>query len=217
MKGHLKIRLPVLQRFSAGAVTSPSRPESNAWKRLMMMYSLRSLLAALLPMTLAVPVLVDGHEGSETREVRIYFLDRPVPRRPLKGAVASLTVNKSSSESATYLLPQVERPDNAPVSGWIRELVNTPYFVEFVLNDDAAPKEPGLLGIVPGAPVHETPGQPLNAADVLRRAHAGPCFMKKIPAAMLSGSFRITISIRLDNQTLSTEEIPSEVSPPTEA
>ena len=182
-----------------------------------MMYSLRTLPMALLTIILAAPGLVAGHEGPETREVRIYFLDRPVPRRPLKGAVASLTVNKSSSESATYLLPLVERPDNAPVSGLIRELVNTPYFVEFVLNDAAAPKEPGLLGIVPGGPVHETPGQPLNAADVLRRAHAGPCFMKKIPAAMLSGPLRVTISIRLDNQTLSTEEISNEVSPPADA
>jgi len=176
-----------------------------------MTYLLRAFLTALLPMTLAAPALVD------TREVRIYFLDRPVPRRPLKNAVASLTVIKSSSQSATYLLPLVERPDNTPVSGLVRELVSTPYFVEFVLNDEAAPKEPGQLGVVPGGPVHETPGQPLNAADVLRRAHAGPCFMKRIPASMLSGPYQFSITLRLDNQTLSTEEIPSDVSPPAEA
>jgi len=182
-----------------------------------MTYLLRTLLATLLTMTLAAPVLVEGKEGPETREVRIYFLDRPVPRRPLKNAVASLTVTKSSSQSATYLLPLVERPDNTPVSGLIRELVSTPYFVEFVQNDASAPKEPGQLGVVPGGPVHETPGQPLNAADVLRRAHAGPCFMKRIPASMLSGSYQFAITLRLDNQTLSTEEIPSDVSSPGEA
>jgi hypothetical protein len=101
----------------------------------------------------------------------------------------------------------------------IRGLVGTPYFVEWIVEDGKgkAGRESPRQGVAPGKPGHPAPGQALTAEEVLRRAHRGPCFHQKIPAHLLSGPYQATITVRLENETVSSEEFQSPSSPPKEA
>jgi hypothetical protein len=165
--------------------------------------------------------LLSSEASAETRDVRVYFLERATPARSLKGAVASLVVERDSGESATFLLPLVEQtsPDSGREPGMIRGFVGTPYFAELILDDGKAKagREPRSEGQTPAGPGHPPPGRLLSAEDVLRRAHRGPCFEQKIPASILSGPYQATLTIRLESQTISSEEFQSPAFPPKQA
>jgi len=163
---------------------------------------MKFLIQAVLPVILAgfstqlnpVAASPAPEATADTREVRLYFLDRATPARSLKGAVASLVVERESGGSATFLLPLVEQtmPDSGRGPGMIRGLVGTPYFVELMVEDGKAKPgraspSPGLPSVKPG---HPAPGQLLTSEEVLRRAHRGPCFEQKIPAHLLSGPYQ---------------------------
>jgi hypothetical protein len=142
-----------------------------------------------------------------------------IPARSLKGAVASLVVERESGESATYLLPLVEQtsPDSGTAPGMIRGLVGTPYFVEMWIEDGKAKPGPRAPGLAPGKPGHPAPGHLLTSEEVLHRAHRGPCFQQRIPASLLTGPYQATITVRLENETISSEQFQSPSSPPKEA
>jgi len=157
--------------------------------------------------------------GSDTRDVRIYYLERSNPARSLKGAVASLVIERDSGESGTYLLPLMEPtlPEAGKETGMIRALVGTPYFVELLLGDGTAKpgREPRSAGHA--APAPRGPGQLLSAEEVLHRAHRGPCFGRPIPASILSGPYQATITLRFENETISSEQFQNPPSPPKDA
>src|SRR5579864_6550609 len=119
-----------------------------------MKFRMGTMLAAILvggaapTATRAAILSPDG--SAETRHVRVYFLERATPARSLKGAIASLVVQRDSGESATYLLPLVEQtsPDSGREPGMIRSLIGTPYFAELMIDDGKAqagrvPRSPG--------------------------------------------------------------------------
>ncbi|MBV8881698.1 MAG: hypothetical protein JO332_17205 [Planctomycetaceae bacterium] len=173
----------------------------------------------LLGAALGGPALAQQKDaGAETREVRVYFIDRAAPRRPLKGAVASLTVDRRAASSSTYLLSLVEQPSAAALPstpGLIRALSGTPYFVELV--PDVKPATTDQDRRRATAVVHETPGQLLSPTDALRRAHAGPCFVGRIPAPIVSGPFQASVTVRLGEETLSSEEFQDKIVRPEES
>jgi len=142
-----------------------------------------------------------AQDQDETREVRIYLLDRAAADRTLKDSVAVLTVEQPSGRGRTILLPRVVKgaptPGEDRAAGLIRGLTGTPYFVELQTGEAAAPsrKEP------------ETPQEKEKDRDVLEKIHrAGVFFARKIPASLLTGSFTATVTIRLANLTYTSEE-----------
>lgn len=143
----------------------------------------------------------ERNEG-ETREVRVYLIDRATPDRVFKDAAAVLTLQRPSGRGRTFLLPRVDRvatPGERPAGpGLIRGLPGTPYFVEMNLGD--AP---------PAAPAggkHEPPKKEMAAAEVLRLVHRGAYFARKIPVALVSEPFTATITFRLGDLTFTSEE-----------
>lgn len=161
-------------------------------------------LAALLLAGLG-SVLAADQDKTETREVRIYLLDRAKPDRDLKDAVAVLTIEQSTGRGRTFLLPLVAKgtptpgEDRAP--GMIRGLAGTSYFIELQTGEP-----------VESARTEETEEKKESAAalsgkEVLHRVHRhGVYFAQKIPATLVSGSFTATVTIRLANVTFSSEE-----------
>ena len=121
-------------------------------------FSLAALLLAGLAFALA------DQDKTETREVRIYLLDRARTDRDLKDAAAVLTIEQPTGRGRTFLLPRVAKgtptpgEDRAP--GMIRGLAGTPYFVELQTGEPA------------GAARSETPeAEPAakSGQEVLRR------------------------------------------------
>ena len=86
-------------------------------------------------------VLPADQDKTETREVRIYLLDRAKPDRDLKDAVAVLMIEQPNGRGKTFLLPRVAKgtptpgEDRAP--GMIRGLSGTSYFVELQTGEAA--------------------------------------------------------------------------------
>jgi len=162
-------------------------------------------LAALLLLTAGIASA--DQDKPETREVRIYVLDRAVADRNFKDAAAMLTLEQPSGRSKTFLLPRVAKgtptPDEDRATGMIRGLTGTPYFVELQTGEAAAParaeepteKEKGKDGAAP------------SGQDVLRRVHRqGVYFVHKIPADLLAGSFAATVTVRMGSLTFTSEE-----------
>lgn len=137
------------------------------------------------------------------QELRLYLLDRAVPKRPLQDASASLTVSRNSRPGTTLLIPLV--PDLPPIdprdgeSPLIRALIGSPYFVELVPGNVPA-AAPGRTEVAPADP------KKLTAAEILKRAHQGPGFMARIPESLLAPPCRATVTIRLDDLTFVSEE-----------
>ena len=166
--------------------------------------------------TLAVvPLLLVGfasvsadQDRTETREVRIYLLDRSMPdRNPLKDSVAVLTIEQPTGRGRTFLLPRVAKgtptpgEDRAP--GMIRGLSGTPYFVEFQTGEAAGAARPEEHAVQEKGKDSAAP----SGREVMRLIHAqGVYFAQKIPAELLSGPFTATVTIRLGNLTFSSEE-----------
>jgi hypothetical protein len=148
-------------------------------------------------------------DGTPTREVRIYLLDRATPDRNLKDAVAVLTIEQQTGRGKTFLLPRVAKgtptpgEDRAP--GLIRGVPPTPYFVE-LQTGEAAAAEPARAEQAPEKGKEETAGPP-PGREVLERIHRhGVYFARKIPAQVFSGSWTATVTIRLGNLTFLSEE-----------
>ena len=84
---------------------------------------------------------VQDKPAEETREVRIFLLDRTRPERTLKDAAASLTLERKSGRGETFLFPIETKvpsvPDESVAPGLIRGLISTPYFVELDLAEPA--------------------------------------------------------------------------------
>ena len=140
--------------------------------------------------------------GEETREVRIYLIDRAAPDRVFKDAVAVLTLERPSGRGRTFLLPRVDMVatpgENRSGPGLIRGLAGTPYFVELTAGGDAAPAAPEK---------HEAPkDKEMSAAEVLRRVHRGAYFARRIPAGLVSEPFTATVTIRMGDLTFTSEE-----------
>lgn len=135
----------------------------------------------------------------ETREVRIYLIDRASPDRDFKDAVASVTLEPPSRRGRTFLFPRIARGATAPVGpGMIRGLQASPYFVELNFGEVAAP-----VPADEGAP----PAEKDSGREILRRVHdKGACFAQKIPVDLLRPPFIATITIRLGNATFTSEE-----------
>jgi len=137
----------------------------------------------------------------ETREIRVYLIDRMVPDRVFKDAVAVLTLERPSGRGRTFLLPRVDMvatPGEKPSgSGIIRGLPGTPYFVELNVGDTAPP-----------APekAEEPKGKEMSSGEILRRVHHGAYFARKIPATLVSEPFTATVTIRLGDLTFTSEE-----------
>jgi len=160
-------------------------------------------LAALV--LLSAGLAFAGQDKPETREVRIYVLDRAVPDRNFKDAAAMLTLEQPSGRFKTFLLPRVAKgtptPDEDRATGMIRGLTGTPYFVELQTGEAGAPartEEPAEKGKDGAAP---------SGQEVLRRVHRqGVYFVHKIPADQLTGSFTATVTIRMGSLTFTSEE-----------
>jgi len=151
---------------------------------------------------------VPDSSGQETREVRIFLLDRTTPERAVKDAAAVLTLERKSGRGETFLFPRAtkEAPAMGAEPGMIRSLVSTPYFVEFSLEDPApAPgrEETKKPDAADGA---TEPKQPLSSDEVLRRARKGTWFSRRMPVSAFSEPFTATVTIRLGNLTFTSEE-----------
>jgi hypothetical protein len=175
-------------------------------------------------LTLAMAVLAVGSfcearpgvqdtPGEETRDVRIYVLDRTTPDRSFKDAAAVLTLSRKSGRGQTILIPRAakESPPLAEGSapGLIRSLISTPYFVEMDLGDGMSaprreqaerPAAPAKGEKSDGAPV------PLAAQEVLRRARKGTWFSRRLPASAFSEPFTATVTIRIGASSFTSEE-----------
>ena len=138
----------------------------------------------------------------ETREVRVYLIDRIAPDRVYKDAVAVLTLERPSGRGRTFLLPRVDMvatPGEKPSGpGIIRGLPGTPYFVELNVGDTAPP----------AAEKHEEEpkGKEASSGEILRRVHHGAYFAKRIPANLVSEPFTATVTIRMGDLTFTSEE-----------
>jgi hypothetical protein len=166
-------------------------------------------LAVLLPLLAATPAW-SQEKPEETREVRIFLLDRTTPERALKDAAAVLTLVRKSGRGETYLFPRAGKEaapagaDAAP--GMIRGLVSTPYYVELDLSGAAPParreeteKQPPEAGKGKDAPLP-------SAREILRRARKGTWFARTMPASAFSSPFTATVTIRLGSLTFTSEE-----------
>jgi hypothetical protein len=148
-------------------------------------------------------------DGTPSREVRIYLLDRATPDRNLKDAVAVLTIEQPTGRGKTFLLPRVAKGTPTPgedrATGLIRGVQATPYFVE-LQTGEAAAAEPARADLPPEKGKEEAAAPP-PGREVLERIHRhGVYFARKIPAQVFSGSWTATVTIRLGNLTFSSEE-----------
>lgn len=147
-----------------------------------------------------------GQDKTETREVRIYVLDRTKPDRDFKDAAAVLTLELPSGRSRTFLLPRVAKGTPTPgedrANGMIRGLTGTPYFVELQTGEPA----PAARQDEPAEKRKEEGAMP-SGQDVVRRVHnQGAYFVHRIPADLLTGTYTATITIRMGSITFSSEE-----------
>jgi hypothetical protein len=159
----------------------------------------------------ARPVVQDT-PSEETRDLRIFVLNRAMPDRSLKDAAAVVTLSRKSGRGQTILVPRALKEAPAPpdgaAPGMIRGLISTPYFVEMDLGDGAkAPRREPTAEPAPdaGKKADGTPA-PLSADEVLRRARKGTWFTRTVPASMFSEPFTATVTIRIDNATYTSEE-----------
>jgi hypothetical protein len=144
---------------------------------------MKTLAALLLGLAAVGP-----DPAEETRDVRVYLIDRTTPERDFKDAVAVLTIERPSGRGRTFLLPRADAACDE-TTGLIRGLPGTPYFVEMNSGDGTPPAK------------EET-----KAGEILRRVHQSGCFAGKIPASLVSEPFTATITIRLGNLTFTSEE-----------
>jgi hypothetical protein len=160
----------------------------------------------------ARPVVQDT-PGEETRELRIFVLDRTTPDRSFKDAAAVLTLTRKSGRGQTILIPRALKeapvPADGVAPGMIRGLISTPYFVEMDLGDGAAAPRRESAAPAPtpedGRKADAAPA-PLSADEVLRRSRKGTWFTRKLPASLFSGPFTATVTIRIDTLTFTSEE-----------
>jgi hypothetical protein len=148
-----------------------------------------------------------GQDRVETREVRVYLLDRAAVDRTLKDSVAVLTLEQPSGRARTILLPRVvkETPTSGEnrAQGLIRALPGTPYFVELQTGEAAAPTP---KDVVEPQEQEKDRARP-SGRDTLEKIHrAGVFYAQNVPASLLSGSFSATVTIRLANLTFTSEE-----------
>jgi hypothetical protein len=151
--------------------------------------------------------------GEETREVRIYILDRTMPERSVKDAAAVLTLSRKSGRGQTILFPRALKeapplPEGA-APGMIRSLISSPYFIELDLGDAAT--APCVQDSEKrAAPAEEEEAgdaaAPLSSQEVLRRARKGTWFSRKLPASAFSEPFTATVTIRIGTLSFSSEE-----------
>jgi hypothetical protein len=164
----------------------------------------------LAALTLVAGVAFADQDKSETREVRIYLLDRTAPDRDYKDAAAVLTIERpTTGKGRTFLFPRVAKgiptPGEDRATGMIRCLPGTPYFVELQTGEGAPAAKPEA------APEKEKvkgkEGAPLSGTEVLKRVHArGAYFVQKVPADLLTGTYTATITLRVGSQTYTSEE-----------
>jgi hypothetical protein len=165
---------------------------------------MKTMWVVLLALASSAPVReLRGQERKEeeTREVRVYLIDRASPDRVYKDAVAVLTIERPSGRGRTFLLPRVDlvaTPGEKPAGpGLIRGLMGTPYFVELNVGDTApAAREKE----------EEPKDKEVSSGEILRRVHHGACFTKKIPAGLVTEPFTATVTIRLGDLTFTSEE-----------
>ena len=159
------------------------------------------LLVAILSTASVGDLPAQERKEEETREIRVYFIDRIAPDRVFMDAVAVLTLERPSGRGRTFLLPLVDRvatPGEKPSGpGIIRGLPGTPYFVELNVGDTAPPA---------GENVEEPKGKEPPAGEILRRVHHGAYFGKRIPAHLVSEPFTATVTIRMGDLTFTSEE-----------
>jgi len=164
-------------------------------------------LLLLLPALLASTPARAQEKPEETREVRIFLLDRTTPERAVQDSAAVLTLERKAGRAETYLFARAAKGatpgDGTASPGLIRSLVSTPYFVELDLGN-AAPA-PRKEEIEP-AEGKDKAAAPLSAQEVLRRARKGTWFARKLPLSALSAPFTATVTIRLGNLTFTSEE-----------
>lgn len=161
---------------------------------------------SLAALTLVAGVALADQDKTETREVRIYLLDRAAPDRDYKDAAAVLTIERpATGKGRTFLFPRVAKgtptPGEERATGMIRCLPGTPYFVE-LQTGEAAP------AAKPEAPAEKgKEGAPLSGAEVLKRVHArGAYFVQKIPTDLLTGTYTATVTMRVGSMTTTSEE-----------
>jgi hypothetical protein len=157
------------------------------------------LFAALISAAGELPAR--ERNGGETREVRVYLVDRASPDRVFKDAAAVLTLERPGGRGRTFLLPRVDMVatpgERSSGPGLLRGLPGTPYFVELNAGD-ASPA---------ASEKHEPPkDKEMSAAEILRRVHRGAYFARKIPADLVSEPFTATVTIRLGELTFTSEE-----------
>jgi hypothetical protein len=151
--------------------------------------------------------------AEETREVRIFMLDRTKPERVTKDAAAVLTLSHRSGRGKTILIPRSPKEAPAPpegaAPGMIRTLISTPYFIELDLGDEAsAPPRPAARPAPPEEAEKKADGAPapLTAQEVLRGARKGTWFSRRVPASSFSEPFTATVTIRLGTLSFTSEE-----------
>ncbi|RPH39248.1 MAG: hypothetical protein EHM91_12650, partial [Planctomycetota bacterium] len=148
------------------------------------MKTFRVLLVAIVSTASVGDLSAQERKEEETREIRVYLIDRVAPDRVFKDAAAVLTLERPSGRGRTFLLPRVDRvatPGEKPSGpGIIRGLPGTPYFVELNVGDTAPP----------AAEKEEEPkGKEASSGEILRRVHHGAYFAKRIPANLVSEPF----------------------------
>jgi hypothetical protein len=164
----------------------------------------------ILTLVLAAQAGQGKHDSAaESRDVRIYFIERSNPPRSLKDVSVSLTVTSDSGTESTALIPLVEGKSPSPEEqiggGMLRGVSGTPYFVELAVEPSkvVAPKEPGASAESSAGP--RADGL-LSPAEALKRAHRGAYFGRSLPASLFSAPYRATITIRLGNEASTSEE-----------
>jgi hypothetical protein len=160
-----------------------------------------SWMVLLALVSVAPHLRAQERKAEETREIRVYLIDRASPDRVYKDAAAVLTLERPSGRGGTFLLPRVDMvatPGERPTGpGLLRGLPGTPYFVELNVGDTPPP-----------APEkYEPPKEKeMSAGEVLRRVHRGAYFARRIPASLVSEPFTATVTIRLGELTFTSEE-----------
>ena len=159
------------------------------------------LLVAILSTASVGDLPAQERKEEETREIRVYLIDRIAPDRVFKDAVAVLTLERPSGRGRTFLLPRVDQvatPGEKPSGpGILRGLPGTPYFVELNVGDTAPP----------AAEKEEEPkGKEPSSGEILRRVHHGAYFGKRIPANLVTEPFTAPVTIRMGDLTFTSEE-----------
>jgi hypothetical protein len=161
------------------------------------------LLVAILSTASVRDLRAQERKEEETREIRVYLIDRIAPERVFKDAVAVLTLERPSGRGRTFLLPRVDMvatPGEKPSGpGILRGLAGTPYFVELNVGDSAPPA-------AEKEKEEEPKGTEMSSGEILRRVHHGAYFAKKIPASLVSEPFTATVTMRLGDLTFTSEE-----------